>query len=72
MQINDGKVHYDGKNISLMNMGGTFGKSSFSELTARISLGEDAHLEIQSGRVEAVLNEIYPWISSFDKEGRRP
>ena len=68
LQINDGRVHYDRENISMTNLGGTFGSSSFSELTARIGLGEDARVEIQSGRLKAFLKEIYPWISSFDKD----
>ena len=51
LQINDGRVHYDGENIGLINMEGTFGSSSFSEFTARIGLGKDAGIEIQSGRV---------------------
>ncbi|MFV1976524.1 MAG: AsmA-like C-terminal domain-containing protein, partial [Candidatus Scalindua sp.] len=67
LQINDGSFHYDKENISMINLGGTFGSSSFSELTARMSLGEDARVEIQSGRVLAFLREIYPWISSFEK-----
>ena len=68
LQINDGSFHYDKENISMINLGGTFGSSSFSGLTSRISLGEDASIEIQSGRVMAVLKEIYPWLSSFDKD----
>ncbi len=67
LQINDGRVHYDGENIGLINVEGTFGSSSFSELTARISLGEDASIEIQSGKAMALLKELYPWISSFNK-----
>ena len=67
LQINDGSFHYNMENISMINLGGIFGSSSFSELTARISLGEDARVEIQSGRVLAFLKEIYPWISSFEK-----
>jgi hypothetical protein len=51
-------------------MGGTFGSSSFSELTARISPGKDTSIEIQSGRVLALLKELYPWISSFNKEDK--
>ncbi len=70
LQINDGSFHYDKENISMINLGGTFGSSSFSELTARISLGENTRVEIQSGRVMAFLNEIYPWISSFEKVGK--
>jgi hypothetical protein len=68
LQINDGSFHYDKENISMTNLGGGVGNSSFSELTARISLGEDARVEILSGRVMAVLKEIYPWLSSFDKD----
>ena len=67
LQINDGRVHYDGKNIGLLNMEGKFGNSSFSKLTARISLGEDASIEVESGKTMALLEELYPWISSFEK-----
>ncbi|GAX60693.1 hypothetical protein SCALIN_C13_0210 [Candidatus Scalindua japonica] len=67
LQINDGRVHYDGENISMTNLGGTFGSSLFSELTAGISLGEDASIEIQSGRILALLKELYPWVYSFEK-----
>ena len=70
LQINDGRVHYDGEHIDLINVGGTFGSSSFSELTSRISLGKDASIEIQSGKIMALLKEVYPWISSFDKEDK--
>ena len=67
LQINDGRVHYDGENIDLLNVDGTLGGSSFSELTGRISLGEDVSIEIQSGRAMALLEELYSWISSFEK-----
>jgi hypothetical protein len=67
LQINDGSVHYDRENISVTNQGGAFGSSFFSELTAGISLGEDAGIEIQSGRIQALLKEFYPWVSSFEK-----
>jgi hypothetical protein len=67
LQINDGRAHYDGENIDLLNMEGKFGSSSFSKLTARISLGEDVSIEIRSGRAMASLDELYPWISSFEK-----
>ena len=70
LQINDGRVHYDGENIGLLNVEGTLGGSSFSELTGRISLGEDASIEILSGRAMASLDELYPWISSFEKAGK--
>ena len=39
----------------------------FPSLRAGLSLGEDASIEIQSGRAMALLKELYPWISSFEK-----
>ena len=69
LQINDGRVHYERENINLIGVGGTFGSSAFSELTSRIGLGQDATIEIQSERVLVFFKEVYPWISSFDKEG---
>lgn len=69
LHIKDGGIHYDRENISLVNLGGTFGSSSFSGLSARASLGKDALLEIQSGKFVTYLKEIYPWLSSFDTVG---
>ncbi len=63
LQINEGRFHYDRENISMTNMGGTFGKSAFFGLTARISPDDDASIDIQSGRGLVVLEEVYPWIS---------
>ncbi len=69
-QINHGRVHYDGEHIDLKNIEGTFGSSSFSELTSRISVGNNTNIEIESGKIMASLKELYPWISSFDKEDK--
>ncbi|MDR4499504.1 MAG: AsmA-like C-terminal domain-containing protein [Candidatus Scalindua sp.] len=70
LHIKNGSFHYDRGNINMVNLGGTFGSSSFSELSARMSLGKDAHIEVQSGKILAFLREIYPWISSFEKMGK--
>ncbi|MDR4505747.1 MAG: AsmA-like C-terminal domain-containing protein [Candidatus Scalindua sp.] len=70
LHIKEGGFHYDRETIGLENLGGTLGSSPFSELSARISLGKDAYIEVQSGKILAFLKEIYPWISSFEKAGR--
>ncbi len=66
LQVNRGKVLYDGQKIDLMDLNGKFGKSSFSEISAQLSFGEVPGLEILSGRFRVRLEEIYSWLSSFE------
>ena len=66
MQVNSGQIFYDERKIRLKDLNGTFGKSSFSEVTAQLGFGEEPGLEILSGRFLVILDEIYPWLSSSE------
>ncbi len=66
LQVNRGRVLYDGQKFGLKDLNGKFGKSSFSEVTAQLGFGEAPGLEILSGRFWVSLEEIYSWLSSLE------
>jgi hypothetical protein len=66
LEITKGQFFYDEDNIGVKNLGGLCGKSSFSEVTARVNLGKEPYLEIISGKSSLFLGEIYPWLSSLE------
>ncbi|MCK5552336.1 MAG: hypothetical protein KAJ09_04265, partial [Deltaproteobacteria bacterium] len=66
LEIQKGKISYDGRTISVYNLGGSLGKSFFSELTAKLSLKKAPHLAVLSGKSLISLDEIYPWLSSLE------
>jgi hypothetical protein len=57
---------YDGNKIGIQNLGGTVGKSSFSQINAKLSLEKAPYLEIISGKSSIFLGEIYPWLLSLE------
>jgi len=64
--IDRGEVSFDGKRLGVRNLTGKVGNSSFSEVTARIGFGREPSLEVFSGRSILSLEEIYPWLSSYE------
>lgn len=68
--ITGGQFIFDEKTVGLADAGGSFGESSFSGLTARLSLTDPYDLEITRGQLSISTDEIFPWITSF--EGTRP
>jgi len=67
LEIKQGQLFHDGNEIDLKNLTGKLGKSSFSEFSARLDLGKDPHLEAKSGKSSLVLDEIYPWLMSYER-----
>ncbi len=57
---------YDGNKIGIQNLSGTVGKSSFSQINAKLSFEKAPYLEITSGKSSFFLGEIYPWLSSLE------
>ncbi len=66
LKIKGGEFSYDETTVSVKNMSGEMGKSSFSNLNARLSLGQDYNLQIHSGNSVVFMDEMYPWITSFE------
>jgi hypothetical protein len=67
VEVNEGSLSYDSLKIRAKNVSGTLGKSSFTKLNGTLQLGQPRDLEIASGKSYFVLEEIYPWISSYER-----
>jgi hypothetical protein len=66
LEINRGQFSYDGKKIRGQDLDGSMGKSSFSGLTLQLDLEKDPHLEILSGGGHISMDEVYPWLQSYE------
>jgi AsmA-like C-terminal region len=64
--IRGGKGSYDGDGLSVTDLRGTVGRSTFSGLTGRLDLGETPAIAIRGGTARIPLEEMYPWIASLD------
>ena len=67
LAINDGQFFYDKTKVGVKNLSGKVGKSSFSDLALNIKLGEAPLLEIEHAKSIIILDEIYPWLMSYEK-----
>ena len=64
--VKGGQFSYDETRIGVKKLSGTLGKSSFVELAGELRLGDAPSLEIPSGKLRIVQDEIYPWLKSFE------
>lgn len=67
LALRSGRFFFDEKTVGLADSGGSIGGSSFSGLTTRLSLTSPYALEITSGQLSISVDEIYPWITSFEE-----
>ena len=67
IKILDGAFSYKGTHIQVKNMRGYLGKSAFTGLSARVEWGgpRGVVLKVPSMRGSILLDEIYPWITSY-------
>ena len=70
--ISGGQFSFDETRIALKNLNGKLGKSSFSQLSASVSLNQDPYLEVKSGIFDLSLGEIYSWVVSIEGSPIRP
>ena len=66
LQIKGGRFSYTANSVQVRNMFGRMGKSSFSDLTASLTMEGEGRLAVDSGRTSLALAEIYPWLLSFE------
>ncbi len=66
IRIESGEVFYETNSIAVRNMSGTLGGSSFSGLTYRVGFEDPPRLEIESGQLRLLMDEIYPWLVSYE------
>lgn len=66
LEIVQGRLRYSATEIDLSGLKGELGASAFSDLGVRIDWGRASHLKVESGEFHLFLDEIHPWLSSFE------
>ncbi len=61
LMIDGGDTSYDGERISIQNIKGKVGRSTFSGLRAELKLKKEPILEIQSGECSIMLDELHSY-----------
>jgi hypothetical protein len=67
LQIESGSFSYDENGISVADLKGSIQNSMFSGLTGQLNLKQDPYIQISSGEFNISLDEIYPWLLSYDQ-----
>jgi len=66
LQIKGERFAYKGTQISFGKLNADIGKSTFSQLSGGITWKYEPHIEIKSGLSGLQMEEIYPWLLSFE------
>ncbi len=66
VKIDKGLVLYTNDRISLDQMGGRIGATTFDNLKARVDFGGESWLHIDSARASVDLETVIPWLMSFE------
>ena len=64
--VKGGSFTYDKEQISVKDLAGTVGQTTFSGIAARMDQGREPRLEVRSGTMRIHAAEIYGWLSSFE------
>jgi len=64
--ILSGGFFYDGSMVSIKDLHAKMGGSTFSGLSASLKLGKNPALTISSAASSLFMNEVYPWIMSYE------
>jgi hypothetical protein len=67
LMITGGRFFFDEKSIKIAGAGGNLGHSSFTGVTSKIDLDDQTDFEITDGQMSVSTDELYPWITSFEK-----
>ena len=65
IRIYGGRFFYHGTRVSVKDLRGTLGLSSFLQLSARIDWSKMIKLQIFSMQGQVSLNQIFPWLLSY-------
>ena len=65
--IKGGAFAYDEKQVSVKDLAGTMGQTSFSGIAARMDHGKNPRLAVLSGKLRIHAGELYGWLSSVEK-----
>ncbi len=72
IRINGGHFSYNETGIGVKHLIGKMGKSSFSQVSANVSLNRAPYLDVKSGIFDVFLEEIYAWLVSIEGSPIRP
>ena len=64
--ITGGNFSYLGVGIGVSDLSGSLGRSTLTDLSGGLEWGKKSELEISSARCSLYLEEIVPWLASFD------
>jgi hypothetical protein len=64
--IKGGSFTYDKEQISVKDLAGAVGQTTFSGIAARMEQGREPRLAVRSGAMRIHAAEIYGWLSSFE------
>jgi len=53
--------------IKVGELDGSLGKTSFSNISGMVDWRKELYMEIESAKANIILDEIYPWVSSYAK-----
>jgi len=53
--------------IKVGELDGSLGKTSFSNISGMLDWRKELYMEIESAKANIILDEIYPWVSSYAK-----
>jgi len=65
LNIQGEQFSYKNDKIALKNVNGSMSKSYFSGLSGGLDFKESPYLEIKAGQSTLLMDEIYPWLSSY-------
>lgn len=71
IQITRGQVTFSEKQINLNGWDGSIGLSNFTDLACQVNLADVLKLDFSSGPSALSLDELYPWLASFDDAPRQ-
>ncbi|MBW2485625.1 MAG: AsmA family protein, partial [Deltaproteobacteria bacterium] len=61
------RIIYDRLKTESHDLKGKIGKSTFSNYSSQINFADEPTIEIHSGSLQLDMDEIFPWLSSYDK-----
>jgi hypothetical protein len=66
VKVKGGQFSYDEAEIDVKNLSGRLGKSSFSRLSGQLHWKKIPRFEAKTGNMTIFVDEIYPWLTSFE------
>lgn len=66
LQLHGRDSSFQGTKAVVKDLSGSLGRSSFSGLSMQLNWDKAPYLEVKSGKMGIILEEIYPWLASFE------